>query len=113
MNLEYNEFDKATVVFGTALGPDFTFSGRQQVGTPTPGYRSIFDLRLSYNPRRLLPKLSRFSFTVGVDQDRPWKASVEYGTRFGGRGGKEMPKHTLFPALGKEKKEEGDKGQKG
>jgi hypothetical protein len=101
LNLEYNEFDKATVAFGSALGPDFSFSGRQQVGTPTPGYRSIYDLRLSYNPRRLLPKLSRLSFTVGVDQDRPWKVSVEYGTRFGGRGGKEMPKHVLFPAVGK------------
>jgi hypothetical protein len=97
LNLEYNEFDSATVAFARSLGQDFTFQGRQQVGTPTPGYRSIFDLRLSYNPRRLLPKLSRFSFTVGVDQDRPWKAAVEYGTRFGGRGGKPQPKHSLFP----------------
>lgn len=97
VSLEYNEYDQATVAFARSLGPDFSFQGRQQVGTPTPGYRSIYDLRLSYNPRRLLPKLSRFSFTVGTDQDRPWKVSVEYGTRFGQRGGKPAPKHVLFP----------------
>lgn len=100
LNLEYNEFDQATVAFGSALGPDFSFQGRKQIGTPTPGYRSVYDLRLSYSARRILPKLNRFSFTVGTDQDRPWKTSIEYGTRFGGGGkGKVQPKHVLFPAV--------------
>ena len=98
VNLDYNAYDQATVVFGRSLGSDFTFQGRQQVGTPTPGYRSIYDLRLSFNPRRLLPKLSRLSFTVGTDQDRPWKASVEFGTRFGGGKGPAKPRHVLFKA---------------
>lgn len=101
LSLEYNEYDQATVAFAQSLGPDFSFQGRQQIGTPTPGYRSVYDLRLVYNPRRLLPKLNRFSFSIGTDQDRPWKASVEYGTRFGSGKGNPKPKHVLFPALPK------------
>lgn len=101
LNLEYNEFDQATVAFGSSLGPDFSFQGRKQLGTPTPGYRSVYDLRLSYSARRILPKLNRFSFTLGTDQDRPWKASIEYGTRFGSGSGTVKPKHVLFPAVKK------------
>ena len=96
VNFDYNAYDQATIIFGRSLGPDFSFQGRQQVGTPTPGYRSIYDLRLSFNPRRILPKLSRLSFTLGTDQDRPWKTSVEFGTRFGGRKGPAKPRHVIF-----------------
>ncbi|GEM_PF-3319022 len=105
LSLEYNQYDQATVSFARSLPFGFSFQGRQQVGTPTPGYRSIYDLRLSYNlaslqrkgSSKLLNKLSRLTFSVGTDQDRPWKTSVEYGTRFGQRGGVEKPKHSLFP----------------
>ena len=113
VSLEYNAYDQTTLNFGRALPFGFSFQGRQQVGTPTPGYRSIYDLRLSYSPRKFLPKLSRLSFTVGTDQDRPWKASAEFGTRFGPRGGTPKEKHVIFSASNPKDRRKGNAVGKG
>lgn len=82
LNVEYNEFEMASVSFARVLGNGFSIQGRQQIGEPPPGFRPLYDLRLVYRPRRTRGVFSRFSFSIGADQDRPFKIAFEYGTRF-------------------------------
>jgi len=82
LSFEYNAFEQASLAFAKVLGGGFTLQGRRQIGQAPPGFREVFDLRLVYRPRRARGILERFSFSVGADQDRPWKAALEYGTRF-------------------------------
>jgi hypothetical protein len=82
LTLEYNPFEQTSVVFAKSLGGGFIVQGRRQIGEPPPGFRPLYDLRLVYRPRRVRGVLSRFSFSIGADQDRPFKAALEYGTRF-------------------------------
>jgi autotransporter translocation and assembly factor TamB len=82
LNLEYNQFEQATIAFAKALTPEFILQGRRQVSSPAPGFREQYDLRLVYRPRRLKGFFRRFSLSVGTDQDRPWKIALESGTRF-------------------------------
>ena len=83
ISLDYNAIDLATLSVARALSPEFSVQYRQQLGTPPPGFRSIFDFRLVYTPRRGPAFLRRLSLSAGADQDNPWKVSLEYGLRFG------------------------------
>jgi hypothetical protein len=91
ISLEYNAVNLATVDFAKSISPDFTLQYRQQVGTPPPGYRSIYDFRLVYSPRKGPKLFRRLSLSAGTDQDRPWKIALEYGVRFGGYAGPPPP----------------------
>ena len=82
LSLEYNTFEQASVVFAKSLPGGFTIQGRRQIGDPPPGFKPLYDYRIVYHPRRLRGVLSRFSISVGTDQDRPFKISLEYGTKF-------------------------------
>ncbi|AIE85174.1 translocation/assembly module TamB domain-containing protein [Fimbriimonas ginsengisoli] len=82
LTVEYNPFEQTSILFAKTLGAGFTVQGRRQVGEPPPGFKPLYDLRLVYRPRRLRGVLSRFSFSIGADQDRPFKIALEYGTRF-------------------------------
>lgn len=82
VNLEYNTFDQFSVTAAVSLGRDFVLSGRRQISAPIPGEKLKYDVRLSYRPPFRNKALRRFTFSVGTDQDRPWKISVEYGIRF-------------------------------
>lgn len=79
---EYNPFENLSVTVAKSIGSNFTLQFRRQLSEPVNGLPSRYDLRLFYRPafRRNLP--GRFSFSVGTDQDRPWKISVEYGFKF-------------------------------
>lgn len=82
LSVEYNAFDGASVVFARPFGKGFSLQGSRQVSEPQPGFPVRYDLRLVYHPRRFRGILSNFDFSVGMDQDRPWKIAVEYGVRF-------------------------------
>ena len=82
LSLEYNTFDQASVAFARTLNREFSIQGSRQLSEPAPGFPSRFDLRLAYKPRRFKGILSKFSFSVGADQDTPWKLSIDYGLRF-------------------------------
>lgn len=82
LNVEYNTFDQLSVTAAISLGRDVVLSGRRQISEPLPGMRSKYEVRLSYRPPFRNRALRRFSLSVGLDQDRPWKIMVEYGIRF-------------------------------
>lgn len=82
LNVEYNQFDQFSLTAAITLGRDLVISGRRQISSPLPGERLKYDLRLSYRPPFRSRALRRFTFSIGTDQDRPWKVSVEYGIKF-------------------------------
>jgi hypothetical protein len=82
LNLEYNPLEEASLAFAKSLGSGFFIQGRRQISDPPPGFETQYDLRLVYRPRRLRGALSRVSFSIGADQDTPFKFAIEYGVRF-------------------------------
>ncbi|HMS56566.1 MAG TPA: hypothetical protein PKA27_14325 [Fimbriimonadaceae bacterium] len=78
---EYNPFENISLTLAKGLGNGFTLQYRRQL-QETNGLPPRYDLRLFYRPPFRRDLLGRFSFSVGLDQDRPWKISVEYGFRF-------------------------------
>jgi hypothetical protein len=82
LTVEYNAYEQASFVFAKPLGAGWSIQGRRQITPPPPGFPAQYDLRLVYRPRRLPGVLNRVSFSFGADELRPWKLSVEYGTRF-------------------------------
>lgn len=82
LNIEYNSFDRLSVTAAISLGRDIVLSGRRQISDPIPGSKPKYEVRLSYRPPFRNRALRRFSFSIGTDQDRPWKIMIEYGIRF-------------------------------
>lgn len=78
---EYNPFENISLTLAKGLGNGFTLQYRRQL-QETNGLPPRYDLRLFYRPPFRRDLLGRFSFSIGMDQDRPWKISVEYGFRF-------------------------------
>lgn len=85
LSLEYNAYDQTTIAASRSLNEDFSVMYRGQIGSPTPGLRPIEDFELVYTPHRLPGNLRHLSFSLGSDQDYPWKAAITYGVRFGPR----------------------------
>lgn len=81
IQLEYNAFEGATVTAAKTIGKGFTLQGRRQV-TEMQNERLNWDLRLTYRPPTRFQRLRNVIFSLGADQDRPWKIAVEYGIRF-------------------------------
>lgn len=82
LSLDYNNFEKGTILFAKNLGRDFIFQGRRQIGEPLPGFPVRYEFRLDYRPRKLKGWLSRISFFVGQDEIRPFKVGLNYSVRF-------------------------------
>lgn len=97
LSVEYSALDQATLAVGKSFGTEFSFEGRRQLGEAPPGLRAIYDYRLVYAPRRLVRKVPRLSFSIGADQDRPWKLAAEYSIRVAGpRADAPSHKYILF-----------------
>jgi hypothetical protein len=82
LEVEYNPFDQAILTFARALGPNLVVQGWRQILDPVGGQRTRWDLRLTYRLPTRRRFLDRLAFSVGFDQDRPWKIAVEYRQRF-------------------------------
>jgi hypothetical protein len=82
LSVEYNALEQATITAGKTLGKGLTLQYRRQLFEPLNGEKQRFDLRLTYRLPTRNPLLSRVTFSIGMDQDRPYKLSLEYGTRF-------------------------------
>lgn len=82
LTIDYNAFEGASLDFAKVIGKGLILQGRRQI-SPTIGNRKIdYDLRLNYRLPSRNVALSRVVFSLGLDQDRPWKLGVEYGFRF-------------------------------
>jgi hypothetical protein len=82
LNLEYNAFGQTSIAFAKVFTRELSLQGSRELSSPLPGFRSRYDLRLVYRPRRFKGLLSRFSVSVGTDEERPFKIALEYGVRF-------------------------------
>lgn len=85
--VDYNVFEQASVSFVKRLGSDFYFQGRQQLFQPLPGQPLAYDFRLSYRPRRGPNAIRALSFSIGTDQLRPYKLSIDFTNRIRTRKG--------------------------
>lgn len=81
LGFEYNPFEYLSLTLAKNLGKGFLVQYRRQL-SETNGLPPRYELKLIYRPPFRRDLLGRFSFSVGLDQDRPWKISVEYGFRF-------------------------------
>jgi hypothetical protein len=82
LNIDYNAIEGASLSFAKVLGKGLVIQGRRQI-TQMPGDRQLdYDLRLTYRLPTRNTNLNRVVFSLGMDQDRPWKLGVEYGFRF-------------------------------
>lgn len=82
LNLDYNPIEGASIGFAKVLGKGLIIQGRRQL-SPTVGIRKVdYDLRLTYRLPTRNVALSRVVFSVGLDQDRPYKLGIQYGFRF-------------------------------
>lgn len=82
LSVEYNPYTEASFALAKSIGSGFFIQGRRQISAPPPGFLAQYDIRLVYRPRRVRGALSRISFSVGADEQRPIKATIEYGVRF-------------------------------
>jgi len=82
LSLDYNPFDRASILFARALNKDFVLQGQRQLSEPQPGFPVKFDFRLSYRPRRAKGIINQLNFSIGTDERRPIKFSIDYGIRF-------------------------------
>ncbi|MEQ1822337.1 MAG: translocation/assembly module TamB domain-containing protein [Fimbriimonadaceae bacterium] len=82
INVEYNSLDNLSVTAALAIGKNLVLSGRRQITSAIPGEGVRYDIRLTWRPTFGGRTLRRLRFSIGTDQDRPWKIAVEYGIKF-------------------------------
>jgi translocation and assembly module TamB len=78
VSVDYNPFEQASINFAKSLGKGFFMQGRRQVLPPLPGQPVAYDFRLAYRPRRGPEAIRALSFSLGIDQFRPYKFSIDY-----------------------------------
>jgi hypothetical protein len=78
--VEYNAYDQASISFIKALTDDFFLQGRRQISNPLPGQKINYDLRITYRPVKGRSGRA-LSISVGTDQNRPYKLSLNYSGR--------------------------------
>jgi hypothetical protein len=81
VSIDYNPFELASVNFAKSLDRGFFLQGRRQLLAPLPGQQLAYDFRLAYRPRRGPEALRGLSFSVGIDQVRPYKLSIDFTQR--------------------------------
>ena len=79
--VDYNAFEQASLSFVKGLGSGFYVQGRQQVSQPLPGQPVSYDYRLAFRPRRGPNSIKALSFSLGTDQYRPYKLTIDFSTR--------------------------------
>jgi hypothetical protein len=82
LSVEYNSYEKISVTAAKSLSKSLVLSARRQLSQPLPGQRATYDFRLFYRLPLKGKVFRNLSLSVGADQDRPWKVSLEYGFRF-------------------------------
>lgn len=85
LSLDYGPLGQTSVTAAKWLGKGFSIIGRREIGEPLDGIVD-YDLRLTYRPPRRIRTLRDLTFSVGIDQDRPWKIAVDYVKRIGNLG---------------------------
>lgn len=78
---DYNPLDQALLRVGKSLGKGLMLQGVRQLSQPTFG-RTKYEIALSYRPPFRDRFFSRVRFTLGQDQDVPWKLGVGWSIRF-------------------------------
>lgn len=87
VGVDYNAFEQASISIVKNLGNGFFLQGRQQLMQPLPGKPVAYDFRLVYRPRRGPNAIRALSFSLGTDQLRPYKFSIDYTTQIRTRKG--------------------------
>lgn len=82
LSIEYGPLGQTSAIAAKWLGRGFTIQGRRELSEPLDGLID-YDLRLTYRPPRRVRSLNGLTFSIGIDQERPWKFTIEYGQRFG------------------------------
>jgi len=93
LSVNYGPLGQTDVTLAKFLGKGFTLQGRREISDPIDGVVD-YDLRLTYRAPRHIRSLRDLVFSLGTDQDRPWKISVEYGKRFR-NGGSTHPSNLI------------------
>lgn len=83
LSLDYNAVENASLSFARSFGNGFFAIGRRQISEPLPGQPLIYDFRLAYRPRKGTDLVKALSFSLGTDQNVPFKIAVDYSTKFG------------------------------
>lgn len=81
LSLEYNAYEGTVLTAGKTLGKGFGIQYRRQIAEGPDGILH-YDLRLTFRPFAKNRLLRNVFLSVGADQTRPWKISLEYGTRY-------------------------------
>ncbi len=83
LTIDYNGVEQFSAAAAKSFGSSWFFFGRTQLSEPLPGQPQQFDYRFVYRPRQGSNFIQSLSFSLGFDQDRPYKLSVDYSNRFG------------------------------
>ena len=81
VGVDYNAFEQTSVSVVKGIGSGFFVLGRQQLFQPLPGQPTAYDYRLVYRPRKGPNSLRALSFSLGTDQLRPYKFSIDFTNR--------------------------------
>ncbi len=79
--VDYNAFEQASVSFAKSIGSGFFLQGRQQLFQPLPGQPTAYDFRIAYRPTKGPNSIRALSFSLGTDQLRPYKLSIDFTNR--------------------------------
>lgn len=82
LTVDYNALEGASLDFAKVLGKGVILQGRRQISPPIGLRKPDYDLRLTYRLPTRNVALSRVVFSLGLDQDRPYKLGITYGFRF-------------------------------
>lgn len=82
LNIEYNPFEGASLAFAKSIGKGLVLQGRRQVSPQVGNLKVQYDLELTYRIPTRNRTLNRLVFSIGLDQDRPYKLGIQYGFRF-------------------------------
>ena len=81
VGVDYNAFEQTSVTLVKNLGKGFFLQGRQQLLQPLPGQPTAYDYRIAYRPARGANSINALSFSLGTDQLRPYKLSIDFTSR--------------------------------
>ncbi len=81
LTVEYNPYEGPTLTAAKSLGRGLMLTYRRQIGEALYG-EPRYDLRLSYKPFARRGFWRNVFLSLGSDQDRPYKLSIEYGIRY-------------------------------
>ncbi|MBS1704529.1 MAG: hypothetical protein JST40_01535 [Armatimonadetes bacterium] len=81
LGIDYNAFEGATFTASDALGKGLVLTWRRQL-VENANRKRLQEIRLTWRVPSRDPFLSKLRLGFGMDQDRPWKFSLDYTIRF-------------------------------